>query len=135
MRVLLDTDVVSLMLREQEPARLLERLAATAREDMHLSVVSVREVLYGLYRQSGLEPLRRRFEDRILPRVVVLPFGVEAARVCARLQADLARTGQPLDLPDLEIASIALVHDLALVTANERHFRRVTGLRVHNWLE
>ncbi len=36
---------------------------------------------------------------------------------------------------DLLIASIALRHDLPLITGNTRHFSRVPGLRVENWLE
>jgi tRNA(fMet)-specific endonuclease VapC len=35
----------------------------------------------------------------------------------------------------LRIAAIALVRDLTVVTANLRHFQRVPGLRVENWLE
>jgi len=37
--------------------------------------------------------------------------------------------------PDLVIAAIALSRDLTLVTGNVRHFERIPGLRVENWLE
>jgi len=36
---------------------------------------------------------------------------------------------------DLKIASIALVNDALLVTANQRDFEQVPGLRVENWLK
>ena len=36
---------------------------------------------------------------------------------------------------DLKIASIALVHDATLVTANSLDFSQVPGLRCQNWLE
>jgi hypothetical protein len=36
--------------------------------------------------------------------------------------------------PDLRIASIALANDLVLVTGNVRHFRRVPGLVIEDWL-
>jgi len=42
--------------------------------------------------------------------------------------------GQRLDDPDLRIAAICVAHDLTLVTGNVRHFERVPGLRVENWL-
>jgi tRNA(fMet)-specific endonuclease VapC len=45
------------------------------------------------------------------------------------------RRGQRLDGPDLRIAAIALSRDLTLVTGNVRHFERVPGLRIENWLE
>ena len=38
-----------------------------------------------------------------------------------------------LDDADLRIASIALANRLALITGNDRHFRRIAGLRVYNW--
>jgi tRNA(fMet)-specific endonuclease VapC len=34
----------------------------------------------------------------------------------------------------LQIAAIALARDLTLITGNTRHFERVPGLRVENWL-
>lgn len=41
---------------------------------------------------------------------------------------------EPVAEPDLRIASIALAHDLTLVTGNARHFSRVPGLNVENWM-
>ena len=41
----------------------------------------------------------------------------------------------PLHEADLRIASIALVHNLTLITANTRHFERVPDLEVANWLD
>ena len=65
----------------------------------------------------------------------VLPFNEAAAEIYGALRADLERIGKRLDDPDLRIASIALSRDLTLVTGNVRHFERVPGLRIENWLE
>jgi tRNA(fMet)-specific endonuclease VapC len=51
------------------------------------------------------------------------------------LRARLEQAGRRIDEPDLPIASIALSHDLTVVTGNTRHFARVPGLRVENWLK
>jgi len=40
-----------------------------------------------------------------------------------------------LDLADLEIAGIAIAGDFTLVTGNIRHFGRIDGLKVENWLQ
>ncbi len=53
----------------------------------------------------------------------------------AEIRVALEASGQRLDDPDLRIAAICLAHDLTLVTGNVRHFERVPGLRVENWLE
>ena len=63
-----------------------------------------------------------------------MPFDREAAEVYGPLRAELERQGRPLAAPDLQIAAIALSRDLTLITGNVRHFGRVPGLRVENWL-
>jgi tRNA(fMet)-specific endonuclease VapC len=65
----------------------------------------------------------------------VVAFDESAAIIYGGLRADLERSGKRLDDPDLRIASIALSRDLTLVTGNVRHFERVPGLRLENWLE
>ena len=50
------------------------------------------------------------------------------------LKARLRAQGQLIADNDLYIASIALRHDLILLTGNLRHYERVSGLRVETWL-
>ena len=133
MKVLLDTNVVSVMLRTKEPPQLIQHLAELAREDVFISTVTAREILYGLRRRGGLELFEDRFE-RILDKYEILPFDLAAARICADLTVMLEARGKPLDLADLEIAAIALANNLTLITGNDKHFRRIPGLKVRNWL-
>jgi len=67
--------------------------------------------------------------------VTVLPFDARAAVVYGSVRADLERAGLPLEDADLRIAAITLARDLTLVTGNGRHFDRVPGLRIENWLD
>jgi predicted nucleic acid-binding protein len=46
----------------------------------------------------------------------------------------LARAGNVLAEPDLQIASIALHHALPLVSHNQRHFDRVLRLKLLDWI-
>jgi tRNA(fMet)-specific endonuclease VapC len=54
-----------------------------------------------------------------------------AADEFARLRKQRIRIGTQ----DLKIASIALVHDALLLSANLHDFSQVPGLRVESWLE
>ena len=61
-------------------------------------------------------------------------FDEQAARAYAEIRVELEAKGQRLDDADLRIAAICLARDLTLITGNVRHFERVPGLRVENWL-
>jgi len=67
--------------------------------------------------------------------VSILLFDEPAARSYAEIRVELEAAGRRLEDPDIRIAAICLAHDLTLVTGNVRHFERVPGLRVENWLE
>ena len=55
------------------------------------------------------------------------------ARRCAELRAELEAAGKVIGPHDLQIAAIALQHQLTLVTHNLREFTRITGLKVDDW--
>ncbi|HEX5445850.1 MAG TPA: type II toxin-antitoxin system VapC family toxin, partial [Pirellulales bacterium] len=61
----------------------------------------------------------------------ITPFDQAAARQFAELRRQRVRIGSM----DLKIASIALIQDALLLTANLRDFSQVPGLRCANWLE
>ena len=131
---LFDTDTLSQILKRTPSSTLLARLAIVPPEQQFTSAITVGEMVYGAHRSPSPEPLLRQLEERVWPNVRVLPFGRPAAETYGRLRAELERAGTPLSEPDLRIASIALTHDLIVVTGNVRHFGRVSGLRVENWL-
>ncbi len=90
-------------------------------------------MLYGAARR-GSESLTRRVRETLRRLQQPLPFDARAAEVYGPLRARLEASGLPTGEPDLRIASIALSRDLVVVTGNIRHFERVPGLRVENWL-
>jgi tRNA(fMet)-specific endonuclease VapC len=60
----------------------------------------------------------------------ILPFDDQAAEEFQRLRRERVRIGTM----DLKIASIVLVHDATLLSANLRDFGQVPGLRVEDWI-
>ena len=135
---LLDTNVVSEMMRPSPEPRVAGFLDRIAAEGIGLAVVTVWEILNGIGRLSPgqrREDLAERFqlllddffEDQIFD------WSVADARACALIMEEKRRQGEPLDshLPDAMLAGIARRHDLAIVTRNEREFRN-TGVRVVN---
>ena len=68
-----------------------------------------------------------------LNQFVSLPFDNKAARKFGGIRADLAKAGTPIGPYDLQIAAIALVNRLILVTHNTREFSRIVGLPLEDW--
>lgn len=132
---LLDTDILSHLLRRAPSTTLVTKLASVPPEQQFTSSITLGEMVYGAYRlkeRAGV--LLQRLDETLLPNLPILPFDASAARRYGEVRAELERRGTLIGDADLRIASIALTHDLTVVTANVRHFQKVPGLAVENWL-
>ncbi len=129
-----DTDVISATIRPAPPLHLLRRLATVPPAEQFTTSITVAELIYGA-RRAGREALTARVEAVVRGAQTVLPFDTVAARRFGVLKAELESRGEPLAEPDLRIAAIVLSRGLTLVTRNVRHFRRVPGLAVENWID
>ncbi len=134
-RYLLDTNVVSEPLRPRPSDALLGRLKRNA---AHAAVPSVvwHELVYGW---SRLPPGRRRdaigryLSQVVAPSFPVLAYDRDAADWHARERARLEADGRPASYADGQVAAIARVHGLVLVTRNVRDFAAFEGLEVQDW--
>ena len=61
-----------------------------------------------------------------------LPMNDEAMLKAAEIYVKL-RKGQTIEDNDILVAAIAIVYDCTLVSANEKHFSRIDGLKYENW--
>jgi len=132
---LLDTDILSNLMKRAPASALVSRLARVPPEDQFTSSVTLGELLYGAHRSSRTAALLERIEETLLPELPIIPFDAAAARRYGELRAELGRRGTPIGDADTRVASIALSRGFAVVTGNERHFRQVPGLEIENWLK
>lgn len=133
---LLDTDILSNLLKPVPSTTLIAKLSSVLIEQQFTSSITLGELIYGAYRQRmRTDALLEQVHRVLLANRRVLPFDAAAARGYGELRAELERRGTPLDDADLRIAAIALSRNLTVVTGNVRHFQRVPGLAVENWLE
>jgi tRNA(fMet)-specific endonuclease VapC len=72
--------------------------------------------------------------EDLTEQLEILPFEAASAREFGKLRALLSQGGVTVDSVDLMIASVALAHDLTLVTDNTKHFHNIPDLRLVNWL-
>lgn len=133
LRWLLDTTALSEPIRKRPSAAFLARLERTPPGELATSSICVMELRYGCA-LKGDPALWERIRKQVLSQVEVLPFGAEEAQRCGDVLAELSVRGRPVGIEDAQIAATALEHDLTVVTGNVRHFARVHGLRVEDWL-
>ena len=70
-----------------------------------------------------------------MERVRLLDLTPDSTEIYAKIKVSLRRTGSIIEDFDILIGATAIENDLTLVTDNERHFSRIEGLRVVNWIE
>jgi len=131
---LFDTDTVIALIKEAGRGELTERIGRIPFHQQFLSAISLSELVYGAHCSDRAEHHLGMIRNVLLQNVQLVAFDAPAAYQAGGLRADLRRQGTPIDFPDLQIAAIALAHRLTLVTGNDRHFRRVAGLQVENWI-
>lgn len=132
MRYLLDTNVLSGLLRDPR-GPLRERIAAAGgRAGVCTSIIVASELRFGAEKR-GSTRLSGLVED-LLDRIPVMALDAPTDRHYARIRAAMERGGTVVGGNDLLIAAHALALDCILVTDNVGEFRHVPGLAVENWL-
>ena len=132
MRYMLDTNICSYVLRSR-PASVKERFDEAGPDALGISTVVLAELLYGAARHPSGAVIRREIRD-FVSRLDVLPWDEAAAEHYGDLRAGLERHGRPLGAMDLMIAAHARSRGATLVSNDVRHFERVEGLLVANWV-
>lgn len=133
-RYLLDTNVLSEVIKKRPSPAVLGRLRAVAHGDLATSAICAMELSFGAARLGVAgRRLWDRIEREVLTRVRVLPVAREEAVRAGDILADLERRGEPIGIEDVLIAATALAGGLTVATRNLRHLSRVTGLAVEDW--
>jgi tRNA(fMet)-specific endonuclease VapC len=130
LRYVLDTNIVSLVVREPE-GTLARRLAAMARAEFGISVIAACELRYGVSRK-GSARLATQLEE-VLEGIDILPLEEPADEHYGDIRAALERIGRPIGHNDLLIAAHARALGATLVTRNVDEFARVANLEVESW--
>jgi tRNA(fMet)-specific endonuclease VapC len=139
--ILLDTDHLTLLKFTQSPncQALIARMRASPDPDIGTTIISVEEQWRGWFaviaRHREVRRQIKAYQELVelhtfLSGWTIKPFDDAAADRFEQLRASRVRIGSM----DLKIASIALVQDALVLSANLQDFQKVPGLRVENWL-
>lgn len=135
LRYLLDTSTLSAVIAPKPDRNVVTRLG---QRGSHCAIASVvwNELVYGLNR---LPEGKRKTEleaflyDVVLKSFPILPYSEEEATWHGIERARQVSVGRPGPFVDGQIAAVACVNSLTLVTANVMDFTRFEDLRVEDW--
>ena len=130
MSFLLDSDICSAYLRR--PGSLFARFIQYSGR-LWISTITLSDLYTWAYKQDDPTVILSKVHD-LLQDVQVLPFDDTCALELGKTRGSLLRQGIMVSPVDLMIGTIALVHNLTLVTHNTADFRNIPGLRLEDWL-
>jgi len=113
-------------------------LQALSEHDGELATCSIvwHELRFGASRLGSSKKrtaIEAYLEEAVRSALPILPYDEEAATWHASERARLAKPGRPPSAADGQIAAIARVNELVVVTANMKDFRRFEGLQLEDW--
>jgi predicted nucleic acid-binding protein len=132
MRYLLDTNILSNIIKPAPSAPLIAWMAERVDQDLFIASLTIAEIRRGVLEKpagkrrdqldawfSGSEGPQTLFAGR------VLPFDEKAALIWGRLMADGKAKGRPRSALDTIIAAVAEANDCIVVTDNEKDFAEI----------
>ena len=135
MKYLLDTNVLSESVKTS-PQKSVLKLTERHQHEIVTAAPVWHELFYGCQRlpvSRKREILETFLYDVLKPNMTILPYGEQAAEWHAKERARLASLGQMPSFVDGQIAAIAKVNGLVLVTRNSTDFKKFSGLQLENW--
>jgi toxin FitB len=135
--IILDTNVLSALMRQTPDRHVIEWLDRQPRTSIWTNSVTILEIRFGLQimatgkRRSLLMQAFDTALDAMGNRIA--SFDAAAATAAADLMAARQKRGRPGDLRDTMIAGIVLAHRATLATGNTSHFEDLSVPVVNPW--
>ncbi len=131
--LILDTNIVSLLVRNSESVLVQYDDALDCGEILGISAI------------THYESKRGAFDPRFARKKVTLESFLEnlelvipdfhTYEVAAQIWWDLKQAGTKLEDNDILIAATAMSFGETLISDNTKHFERIKGLKLENWIE
>lgn len=131
MKYLLDTDTCVFWLKGNE--HIEQKVLTVGIDNVALSFINVSELYYGAYKSQRVEA-NLAMVRRLTTQLHVVESDETISEMFGELKAILESAGTIIDDADLYIAACAVVHGLTLVTNNTKHFKRIKGIKLQNWI-
>ena len=131
-RTLVDTDILSYFLRGDKSVVKHFTTYLDTYDLIETSIITYYEIISGLQAKNALKQLE--VFEAFAAENLIIPLTEASVKISGELYASLKQDGNLVDDIDLLIAGIAIENDMVLATNNTKHFLRIPGLKVENWV-
>jgi len=131
MKYLLDTNICVYFLRQN--IKIIDKIMSVSADELAISCFNLAELLFGAYNSDYVDKNLKRVRY-IENTIEVIAFDKKAIDNFALIKTELKKQNNLIDDFDILIAAVALSNDMILVTNNVKHFERIPGLTIENWL-
>jgi tRNA(fMet)-specific endonuclease VapC len=129
MAYLLDTDICIFFLRGK--FEIDQKIDSAGKANCFISEITLAELKFGA--ENSAHPEKHRLLLKAFEKEFATLSIFSALDLYASEKVRLNKAGTPLDDFDLLIGTTALANALVLVTNNEAHMRRISGIQIENW--
>ena len=131
--MILDTSfLIDLLRKGDEQAKNKAEELDQKLEVKSITSISIMELWRGALRSANREHEKQKIEG-LISSLMSYTFNELAAKKAAEIEENLRMSGEMIDLEDVMIAAIALVHHEKVLTRNVKHFERIKNLRVETY--
>jgi len=131
LKYLLDTNICIYYIKGRY--KLKEKFKSIESNSLFISEITLAELKFGIANsqapEKNMDSLRK-----FLTGVQILPI-FDSLDIYAKEKARLRKAGRTVDDFDLLIGASAIANGLTLVTNNNKHFERLTGIKLENWVK
>lgn len=133
---LLDTNIISEPLRPNPNPQVVARLEQHE-HDLAIPAIVWHELIFGYQRlptSTKQKIIEAYLNEVVATSLPILPYDAQAAAWHAIERGRLTALGKTPSFADGQIAAVAVVNDLILVTANSSDFGNFQDLHIENWV-
>ena len=130
-KYLLDTSIITFLFRKAY--NIGNRLRELDNDQYFVSEITIAELTYGAYHSDRVSE-NLMMVDRLESLVDILPIS-SAIDEYGKQKDILVKSGRMIDDFDLLIGCTAVANGMIMVTDNTKHFSRIHGIQIENWVD
>jgi tRNA(fMet)-specific endonuclease VapC len=131
---LLDTNSISEPIKENPHQKVVDKIYLLS-EEIAISSITVYEMMRGVYLlpESKRRAKLLNYNESVLAKFSALSYTKEAAAWHSQESVRLQGIGKTAPFIDSQIAAVAIINNLILVTRNTDDFKHFSDIKLENW--